>query len=94
MLKQHGIAAVSGIEEAYMQAALQHEQEQGNGDDGSAQDHDRAGGVKRPDEQRQAEPRQSRSTHAVDRYDEIQARENGGEAVDEDAQACGNHVAV
>ena len=59
----------------------------GDGQHRRAQDHDEAGGVVRPDEQRQAEPGHPRRAHAVDGDDEVEAGEDRREAGDEDAQA-------
>ncbi len=94
MLEQHRIAAISRIEEADMQSALQHQQEQSDRDDGRTQNHDRAGGVMRPDKQRQAEPGQARRAHTVNGDDEVQPGQNRREAVDENPQTRRDHIPV
>ena len=86
MLEQQRIAADCRIEDADVEDALEAQQEQRDRDHRRAQNEDEAGGVHRPDEERQAEPRHSRRSHLVNRDDEIQAGEDRREAGDEDAQ--------
>ena len=48
------------------------------------QDDDHAGGIMRPDEQRQAKPGQARGTHGVDGDDEVEPGKDRREAGNED----------
>ncbi len=50
VLKEDGIAAEGGIEKAEMKHALKASEQESDGDNGRAQDHDQAGGVMRPSE--------------------------------------------
>src|SRR5882762_7684150 len=90
VLEENGVAAKLRIEEAEVKHALHTGEQQSDGDHGRAEDEDDAGGVLRPDEERKAEPGHARRTHGVHGDDEIQTGENGGEAVDEDAEDGGS----
>src|SRR6266849_6391279 len=94
VLEENRIATQGGIEESEVEHALQAGEQQGDGNHGSAENEDDARGVLRPDKQRQAKPRHSRSAHGVHGDDKIQAGENGGEAVDEYAEHCGGNGGV
>src|SRR6202040_206342 len=85
MLKENGVAAERGIEEAEVEHALESREQQGYGDYRCAENEDDARGILRPTKERQTEPGHARSAHGVDGYDEIQAGENGRESVDEDS---------
>ena len=61
---------------------------------GRSEDLDDAGGVVRPDEQRQARPGHSGRAHAVNGDDEVQSGEDGGESGDEDRQAGLDNLGV
>ena len=87
MLEEQRIAAEFGIEDAEVQGAFDGDQNDGDGDDGRAENLDDAGGVVGPDEQRQARPGHARAAHAVDGDDEVQAGEDGGESGDEDGES-------
>src|ERR1700683_2636559 len=87
MLEEERIATKFGIEDAEMKRAFNRDQDDGDGDDRSAQNLDDAGGVVRPDEEREARPGHAGSTHAVDGDDEVQAGEDGGESGDEDGES-------
>src|SRR5882757_615277 len=89
MLEEDGIAAESGIEKAQMKHALEAGEQQGDGDNGSAENHDQASGVVSPREQREAEPGHPGGAHGVDGDDEVKAGEDGREAVDKDADDGG-----
>src|SRR5277367_1154016 len=56
VLEENRVAAESRVEEAEVQAALETDEEERDGDDRSAEDEDDAGGVLRPNEERQSEP--------------------------------------
>ena len=56
VLEEQRIAAEFGIEDAEVESALGNDQHEGDGDDRRSEDLDDAGGVMRPDEQRQARP--------------------------------------
>ena len=85
MLHQHRIATLVRIEDADAQDALDADQHERDRQHRRAQHVDQAGGVHRPDEQRQAEPGHARRTHLVDRHQEIQPGEDRAESGDEDA---------
>ena len=70
------------------------QQEQSYRNHRSAQDLNQAGGVVRPDEQRQAEPGHARRAHAVNGDDEVQPGQNRRESVDENAQRRQSDVAI
>src|SRR5579863_4094557 len=89
MLEEDGVAAQRGIEETEVEHALEAGEEERNGNDRSAQDEDDAGGVVRPNEERQTEPGHAGGTHGVNGDDEIQTSEDGREAVDKDAEDSG-----
>ena len=84
MLKQDGVAPQGRIEEAQVKDALKGGEQEGDGYDGSTQNHDQARCVMRPDKQRKAKPSHAGSTHGVDSDDEVEAGKNGREAIDED----------
>ena len=86
VLEEHGVAAEGRVEDAEVHEALAKHQDQGDGENGSAEDLDEAGGVVRPDEQGHAEPGHAGSAHAVDGDDEVEAGEDGREPGDEDAE--------
>src|SRR5712672_2154024 len=90
VLEENGVATKLRIEEAEVKHALHASEQQSDGDHGCAEDEDDAGGVLRPDEERKAEPGHARRTHGVHGDDEIQASENGGEAIDENAEDGGS----
>src|SRR5882672_1622160 len=89
VLEENRVAAELRIEEAEVKHALHASEQQSDGNYGCAEDENDAGGVLRPDEERQAEPGHARRAHGVDGDDEIQAGENGREAVDENAEDGG-----
>ena len=76
MLEKNRIATQGGIEEAQVEHALKAGEEQGNGDDGSAEDHHQAGGIVRPNEEWEPEPSHPGRAHSVDGDDEVQPGEN------------------
>ena len=87
VLKEQWVSAEFGIEDAEVQRAFDRNEHDRDGDDGSSKDLDNAGGVVRPDEERQARPGHAGSAHAMNRYDEIQSGEDGGESGDEDGES-------
>ena len=87
VLEEERIAAELGIEDAEVERRSSGHQHDGDGDDRRAENLDDAGGVVRPDEQRQARPGHARRAHAVDGDDEIQSGEDGGESGDEDGES-------
>ena len=94
VLEQHRVAAQRRVEDAEVQRAFRRHHQDRDGNDRGPEDHDQAGGVVRPDEQRQPEPGHPRGAHAMDGDDEVQAGQDRREAGDEDAQRGGHHVAV
>ena len=87
VLEEKRIATEFGIEDAEMQSAFRGHQHDGDGDDRRAQKLNDAGGVVRPDEQRQARPSHPRSTHAMDGDHEVQAGKDGRKSGDEDRES-------
>ena len=87
VLEQHRIAAARRIEEAEVEHPLRGDEQRGYGDDRRAEDVDQACRVGRPQEQRHLEPRHAGRPHAVNRDDEVQARQDRREAGDENRQA-------
>ena len=77
-----------------MEEALDGHEHDGDGDDRRAENHDDAGGVVGPDEQRQAAPGKAGSAHAVDGDDEVQSGENGGESGNEDRESGLDNLGV
>src|SRR6266404_2500009 len=63
VLEENGVAAKLRIEEAEVKHALHASEQQSDGDHGRAEDEDDAGGVLRPNEERQAEPCHARRAH-------------------------------
>jgi hypothetical protein len=63
-----------------------------DGEHGRAEHHDQAGGVMRPDEERQPEPVQARRPHPVNGDDEVETGQDRGEAGDEDAERRRDHA--
>ena len=61
VLEEHRIAADRRVEDADAQHALEGEQQDRDRDDRRPQDHDQAGRVVRPHEERQPEPRHARA---------------------------------
>ena len=94
VLEEDRIAAQGRIEDANAQNALDAQQHQRDRQHRRGQHEDHAGGIERPAEQRQAEPGHARAAHLVNRHDEIQAREDGAEAIDEDRGDGERHVRV
>ena len=94
VLEEHRIAAQLRIEDADMKAALQGQQDQGNGQHRRTQHHNQAGGIVRPDKQRQPSPGQSGGPHAVDRHNEIQAGEDRRKAGDQHAHRQGDDMGL
>ena len=94
VLEENRIAAERGIEDPQVQHPLGRHQQHRDRDDRRAEDHDQAGRVVRPHEQRQAEPGQPRRAHPVDRDDEVEAGQDRREAGDEHAERGGDDVAV
>ena len=76
VLEENRIAAVRRIEKAEVEHALEAGEKQRDGDNGRAENHDQAGGVMRPDEQRQAEPGHAGSAHGMDGDKKIEAGED------------------
>ncbi len=87
VLEEDRIAAELRIEDPDVKRALGRDEKDGDRDDRRPEDLDDARRVMAPHEERQPEPREARRAHAVDRDDEVQARENRREAGDEDADA-------
>ncbi len=94
MLEEERIATLGGIEDADADGALEHDQNQRDGQNRCAQNHQNRSRVVRPDEQGQTEPGHSRATHAVNGHDEVQAGEDGTEPGDEDAHRGRDHVRI
>src|ERR1700722_7264395 len=86
MLEEQRIAAEFRIEDAEMQGSLYRDQDDGDGDDGRAENLNDAGGVVRPDKQRQARPGHAGGPHAVDGHDKIQPGEDGRKSRDKDGE--------
>ena len=85
MLEQDRVAPQLGIENADAQAALHENQQQRHRQHRRGQHHDQAGGIDRPQKQRQPRPRQPGRPHAVNRDDEVQAGQNRRKAGNENA---------
>ncbi len=80
MLEEKRVAAARGIEDSEVQGAFQNHQHQCDRDHRRSQQLDDAGGVVRPDEERQTIPGHARSAHAVDGDHKIQPGQNGRES--------------
>src|SRR5688572_3437359 len=94
VLKQNGIAAQRGIEDAYARNALKRQQQDRDSDYGRAQNHDQAGGIVRPEKEWHAKPLHARRSHRVNRDDEIQSGEDGRKTVDKNSEAGGYDIRV
>src|SRR5262249_7463681 len=94
VLEQNRVAAVSRIKEAEMEHALETCEQQRDGDDRSAENHNQAGGVMRPNEKRQTKPGHARCAHGVHSDQKIETGQNRGEAVDEDADHRGRDCGI
>ena len=86
MLEEHRVAAHRRVEQPESEDALSRDEDNRDGHDRGAEHLDEAGGVERPHEEREAEPRQARGTHPVDGDHEVQAGEDAREPVDEDTE--------
>src|SRR5439155_25763467 len=73
VLDEDRVAAELGVEDADAEGALDHDEDEGDGDDGGAEDLDDAGGVVGPDEEGEAEPGECGGPHLVDGDDEVEA---------------------
>src|SRR5258708_29830865 len=91
VLEKHRIAAQFGIEDSDMEAALQHQQNQGNGQHRRSQDHDETSGVVGPYKQRQPAPGHAGGAHTVDGHDKVQPGKDGGKAGDQDSDTHYDH---
>ena len=94
VLEQDRVAAERRIEDAHVEEAFGRDEEHGDRDHRRAQDHDQAGRVQRPHEERQPEPGQPRRPHPVHGDDEVQSGQDRREPGDEDAERGGDDVAV
>src|ERR1700691_3736811 len=94
VLEQNRVPAKSGIEDAKMQETFGNHEHHGDGNHRSAKDHDHAGRIVRPDEQRQTVPGEAGRAHAVDGDDEIESSEDGRKTSDEDRESSFDHIAV
>ena len=74
--------------------ALKNDQDQGDGENRSAEHHEDAGRVVGPDEERQPEPGHAGAAHLVDGDDEVEAGEDGAESGDEDRETGGDDVGI
>src|SRR5262249_55840613 len=90
MLEENWVAAISRIEEAEVEHALEAGEKQGNRDNRCAKYHDQTGGGMRPDEDGQAEPGHAQRTHGLNGNQKIQAGENRGKSVYKDADDGGS----
>ena len=99
MLEQNRIAAQLRVKNADGRThrgrdALDQQQQHRNRNDGRAQNLNQARRVMRPDEKRQAEPRQAGRAHFMNRDDEVQAGQNRTETGEEDSHHNPDNVAV
>ena len=74
--------------------ALEHHQNQRDGEYRRPQNHQQRGCVVRPAEQRQPEPCHARAAHAMNGHNEVQAGEDGAESGDEDTHRPRDHVGI
>src|ERR1700687_2868612 len=91
VLEQQRIASQRGAEEAQMKNPFQSDEQQRDGNHRSAQNHDDARSVMRPDKNRQPEPRQSGCAHGVNGDNKIQPGEDGRETGDKNSQRRGHN---
>ena len=94
VLEQHRVAAKRRIEDPEVQRPFGSHHQHRDREDRRAQDHDQAGRIVRPHEQRQPEPGQPRCPHPVHRDDEVQPGQDRRESGDEDAQRRRHHVRI
>src|SRR6516165_2111658 len=92
MLEEQRITANCRIENADMQQSFEPEKEIRDGDDRRAENENQAGGIQRPNKERQPKPRHAWRAHFVNGDDKVQTRKNGGKARDEYAESRGNHM--
>jgi hypothetical protein len=83
VLIQNRVAAQVRVKNPDAEGALHGDQQQRNRHHGRAQHLNQARGVHRPHEQRQAEPSHAWRAHLVNRHEEVNPREDGGEACQE-----------
>ena len=76
MLEQDRITARRGIEDTDVRQTLERDEQDRNRHHGRPQNHDQAGRVVSPDEQRQAVPGHAGSAHGVNRDNEVQPRQD------------------
>src|SRR6266536_619618 len=94
MLKEHWIAADSGIKNSDVGEPLKRKQQYRDCNNWCAKHHDQAGGIMGPDKQRQPKPGHPWSTHRMDGDDKVQSGQDRRKAVDENAEAGSDHVGV
>ena len=92
VLEEQRVAAEGWIEEADARDALDCQQQQRDAQDRRGQHQDDAGGVHRPQKQRQAEPGQTRCSQAVNADDEVQTGQDRRKADDEDTDRDRYHA--
>ena len=89
VLEEHRVAAHLRVEEADVEDAFQPDKKERDGDDGRAENENDARRVVGPDKKRQTEPGHAWRAHRVNGHDEVQARQNRRETVDENAEDRG-----
>ena len=94
VLEQHRVAAQGRVKDSHAKDALNAHQQQRDREHRRGKHHDDARRIMAPAKQRQAEPGHPRAAHLVNRHDEIQAREDGAESVDEDCHHRQHHMRV
>ena len=94
MLEQNRIAPQTGIENADMQSAFDHQQHQRNGNHRGAEYHDEAGRIDTPDKQRHLKPGKARRSHFMDRHHKIQPGQYGGKTDNKRRRSGQDHIPV
>ncbi len=90
VLKEDRVAAELRVEDADARQTLHGHQHESDGNYRRGKEDDDAGGVHRPNEERQAEPGQARRAHAMDGDDEVEPGQDCREAEDEHADRRGH----
>src|SRR5690554_385467 len=94
VLEEDGIATERRVEDTDLKDLLDEEKEHGDGEDRRREDLNDRGGVKPPNEEREAIPAEPRRPHLMRGGDEVQTREDRAEPQDKHAHRHPEHAVV
>src|SRR5580700_2702706 len=94
VLEQYRVSAEPRVKDAEVEEPFDRYEHDRDGDHWRAQDHDDAGGIVSPDEERQPVPGETGSAHAMNGDDEIESCKDGRETCDENGKSGFNDVGI